>query len=228
MRDWLKIQLPPTAKCYIHSNLVSDGIVTGNRVNVRSGPGLHFKSIAKLSKGQPVEVVRVEQDWLQIKPTAECFGWISSDLVQIEESFPTDFGPVDASPAISARLPEFRANEEPLPTPTIIPPSPLPPSLDNPGSSRNFLMPSDPDMYIEFTVKNGILQSVHDATHAPGAYELLTPLLGRNQHRICYLETSNLDLTRFEGKSVRVFGQQTWKRSDRYPVMQVERIDPVW
>ena len=228
MRDWMRIQLPPTAKCYIHSKLVSEGVVTGNRVNVRSGPGLHFKSIAKLSKGQQVEVIGVEQDWLQIKPTMECSGWIASELVQIEEPIPTEFGPVDASPAISSKLPKLNVNDPQPVTPTIIPPSPMPPSLDIPRDNQGHLYPSDPDMYVEFTVKNGILRSVRDVTHSPGAYELLTPLLGRNQHRICYLETADLDLTRFEGKTVRVFGNQTWKRTERYPVLQVERIDPVW
>jgi hypothetical protein len=45
---------------------------------------------------------------------------------------------------------------------------------------------------------------------------------------MAYLDAPQMDLVRYEGKHVRVLGNQTWKRDERYPVIAVERLDPVW
>ena len=43
--------------------------ITGSRVNLRTGPGTEYKSVAQWGVGTAVEVVRVEGDW------AECLHW---------------------------------------------------------------------------------------------------------------------------------------------------------
>jgi hypothetical protein len=44
---------------------------------------------------------------------------------------------------------------------------------------------------------------------------------------MAYLETSETNLKKFEGKHVRVTGNQRWRKGDRYPVIAIERIDRV-
>ena len=51
--------------------------------------------------------------------------------------------------------------------------------------------------------------------------------MGR-EYIIAYLDAPQTSLARFEGKHVRVLGNQHWKRSDRYPVITVERCEIVW
>lgn len=43
--------------------------ITGSRVNLRTGPGTEYKSVAQWGVGTAVEVVRVEGNW------AECLHW---------------------------------------------------------------------------------------------------------------------------------------------------------
>jgi hypothetical protein len=56
----------------------------------------------------------------------------------------------------------------------------------------------------------------------------MTPMFERRQHRIAYLEMNIKDLLKYEGKHVRILGNLRWRRGDRYPVIVVERIEPVW
>ena len=76
-------------------------------------------------------------------------------------------------------------------------------------------------------VKDGYL---HAATEpdAPASYELRTPEVDRLSFRIAYLETPETNLKKYEGKHVRVVGNQRWRKGDRYPVISIERLDIVW
>lgn len=47
--------------------------ITGNQVNMRTGPGTKYKSVAQWGVGTAVEVVRVEGSW------AECLHWAHLD-----------------------------------------------------------------------------------------------------------------------------------------------------
>ena len=83
------------------------------------------------------------------------------------------------------------------------------------------------DVQMQYVVKDGIFSIVKEA-NAPGAYALLTPDVMGRQYIIAYLEGSQTNLSRYEGKHVRVSGNQRWKRGDRYPVLAIERCDRVW
>jgi hypothetical protein len=56
----------------------------------------------------------------------------------------------------------------------------------------------------------------------------MTPERNRITHRICYLDTTNMNLSRYEGRQVRVFGNLRWREKERDPVMIVTRVDMVW
>ena len=47
--------------------------ITGSRVNMRTGPGTEYKSVAQWGVGTAVEVVRVEGEW------AGCLHWAHLD-----------------------------------------------------------------------------------------------------------------------------------------------------
>ena len=81
-------------------------------------------------------------------------------------------------------------------------------------------------MQLQYVVKDGVFAIVKEA-HAPAAYVLLTEDVGGRQYIIAYLESSQSNLSRFDGKHVRVLGNQRWKRGDRYPVIAIERCDIV-
>jgi uncharacterized protein YgiM (DUF1202 family) len=217
-RDWLRITLPPGAKCYVNARFVKDGVMTGEGVYVRSGPGTNFRTVGQLAKGDRVEVVSQAGEWVRIQPTPKCSGWIAAELVSVEAAAAVPPLPPAPPPQVTEVLPP-----EPVMVPLTPPASPAP----SPAPTIR-AVETDPEEYIYYTVKVGVLQAVRDPATAPGSYQLMTPEVERRQHRIAYLETTELNLDRYDGKNVRVFGNLRWRKGERWPLIVVERVDRVW
>ncbi len=60
------------------------GIVTADRVYVRSGPGSAYYELGQLSKGDTVQVVGSRPGWYQILPPNGTFCMVAKDLVEID------------------------------------------------------------------------------------------------------------------------------------------------
>lgn len=195
--EWLRIPLPDTAKCYVNTKYLAAGTVTADKVNVRCGPGLNHQDVGKLSKGDSVTVIKTEGDWTQIKPTAQCSGWLAAEFVEV----------------VAKVEPLQAATPAPQPAP-IVATAPVP-------------SPATVDVIERFIVRTGILRRVADPSTAPGEYELLTPEKDGKQYRIAFVHAPQLKLDRYDGKEVRVLGTERWKRDERYPVLSPERVDPV-
>jgi uncharacterized protein YgiM (DUF1202 family) len=208
--DWLRVTLPATAKCYVSAKLVTDGVVNAASVYVRCGAGTSFKDVGKLAKGDKVEVVEAKGEWLQIKPTAQCTGWISAELVDALPALPP---PAPPAPAQTGRI------EAVTPPLAVVTPPPAVPQVR--------VLDVGPDVQVRYVVKTGTLRGVADAANKPGSYELMTPEVERRSYRIAYLETAQMNLARYEGKNVRVFGNERWRSGERDPVIVVERVEPV-
>jgi len=201
--DWLHITLPATAKCYVSNKLIKDGEASADAVNIRCGPGTNFKDVGKLAKGEKVEVVEVKGEWTQIKPTGHCTGWIAAEFVEI---------------AVPTPLPAPIQTSEIVTPPVSLPPVDMPPPA----------APAPPvEVMTRYVVKDGYLSSVSDVK-APTPYALMTPTISGLNHIIAYLDAPQMKLPRYEGKHVRVLGNERWKRDERYPVIAVERLDMVW
>ncbi|MGO9245575.1 MAG: SH3 domain-containing protein [Verrucomicrobiia bacterium] len=206
--EWLRITLPETAKCYVSAKHVVDDAADVDNLNVRCGPGSSYRDIGKLAKGTKVEIVQKKGDWAQIKPTPDCSGWIAAELVDVE-----------VAPAPIARPePAPSANSGEIVTP------PVAAQIGGPSVS---VVNTDPDVLVTYAVKDGYLASV-TGSNAPAAFELRTPEADRLSFRVAYLEAPGLNLTKYNGKHVRLVGTQRWHKGDRYPVISVERIDMVW
>jgi uncharacterized protein YgiM (DUF1202 family) len=214
--EWVRVTLPATAKCYVISKYLGDGVATGDNVNIRSGAGTNFQEVGKLAKGEKVEVIKQEGEWTQIKPTGKCSGWIAGDLLQVEDVIPPA---VDTAPVI---VPSSNAGTQPVPV--ALDPAPVAPAVK--VSVRE--LDADPTVIVRYVVKDGYVGAVSGSDSAPASFELLTPEANRLQHRICYLESPQKNLTRYVGKRVRIAGNETWRKGERYPVVAIERIDIVW
>jgi uncharacterized protein YraI len=205
--EWLRIALPATAKCFVSAKHLTDGAANVENLNVRCGPGSNYRDIGKLSKGAKVEVVEKKGEWVQIRPTAECSGWIAAELVDVEAA--------PRAPAPSAG------------TTDIVTPPVAVPSAQAPAAPAVSVVNADPDILVTYVVKDGYVGAVNEP-NAPSAFELRTTEVDRLSFRVAYLETSDTNLKRFEGKHVRIVGTQRWRKGERYPVITIERVDMVW
>jgi uncharacterized protein YgiM (DUF1202 family) len=164
-----------------------------------------LEQIGAAAKGSKVEVVEKKGEWTQIRPTSECSGWIAAELVDVQ-----------ATP-ITVPTPAPSANTTEIVTPPV---------AAHPGPAVS-VVNTDPDVLVTYVVKDGYVQSVNEP-NAPAAFELRTPEVERLSFRMAYLESTDANLKKFEGKHVRIIGNQHWRKGDRYPVIAIERIDMVW
>jgi uncharacterized protein YgiM (DUF1202 family) len=205
--DWLRIALPESAKCYVSARHVVDGVVDVDNLNVRCGPGTSYREVGQLPKGAKVDIIEKKGEWDQIKPTAECSGWIAAELVDVE-----------AAPPAAATPPAAQTvNPGEIVTPPVAAPV---------GPSVSVVNP-EPDVLVSYAVKDGYLAAVTES-NAPAPYELRTPEMDRLSSRMAYLEAPGMDLKKYIGKHIRIVGTQRWHKGDRYPVITIERIDVVW
>lgn len=206
--EWLRISLPETAKCYVSAKHVVDGTADVDNLNVRCGPGSSYRDIGKLAKGTKVEIVQKKGDWAQIKPTPDCSGWIAAELVDVQVA-PAPMATPEPAPS---------ANSGQIVTPPVAAPV---------GGPSVTVVNTDPDVLVTYAVKDGYLDSVTES-NAPAAFELRTSEADRLSFRVAYLEAPGLNLTKYNGKHVRIVGTQRWHKGDRYPVISIDRIDMVW
>ena len=82
---WLKIVAPESIDAWISSKFVENGVITGDRINVRAGPSVAYNNFGKLNKGDKVEVVEIKDKvWAKIKGTPKLHVWVSSTYVKLE------------------------------------------------------------------------------------------------------------------------------------------------
>jgi uncharacterized protein YgiM (DUF1202 family) len=62
--------------------------VTGDNVNIRSGPGTNFYRCGKLDQGDRVKVISKQFSWARIVPPPGSFSWISMQYVNIDPENP--------------------------------------------------------------------------------------------------------------------------------------------
>lgn len=60
------------------------GVITGDVVNIRSGPDTSFAKISKAGEGQYVTIINEKNNWFQVKSADNTVGWIASWLVNDE------------------------------------------------------------------------------------------------------------------------------------------------
>lgn len=82
-------QLRPTRKSESAKAFPFIARITGNDVQIRSGPGTNFYRCGKLNQGDKVEVVAQKGGWSQIVPPPGSFSWIAMQYVALKMNDPT-------------------------------------------------------------------------------------------------------------------------------------------
>lgn len=82
--DWLKVRCPENTLVWVGDGFIDEGLITANKLNVRSGPDLKYNVICQVMKGDKVEVVKKSEDgkWCGIRPPDNAYLWVSKQFVQ--------------------------------------------------------------------------------------------------------------------------------------------------
>ncbi len=83
---WYKIQLPSSAKSFVHKEYVqflgqNAGGVTGSRVNIRAGAGVHYTVLGQLTKGEQIFIEEDLDEWYRIQPALNSCGWVAEKFL---------------------------------------------------------------------------------------------------------------------------------------------------
>lgn len=62
--------------------LAETGMVTGNRVNLRAGPGERFEVVVQADHGERLTVLGREEQWLKVRPPLDTDLWVYAALVK--------------------------------------------------------------------------------------------------------------------------------------------------
>lgn len=88
--EWLEIEIPSDCELWISKKYIAlqpdgrTGILTGDRVNVRTDPKLkgNVNVVGQLNRDDSVEVVGEEGDWFKIKAPAGFSAWVQAGYVK--------------------------------------------------------------------------------------------------------------------------------------------------
>ncbi len=82
--DFYSVEPPKDMKAYVFRSFVLDGVVEGNRVNVRLEPSLDAPVIAHLNSGDRVgnTLCKTNNKWLEITPPSDAHFYIAKEFVE--------------------------------------------------------------------------------------------------------------------------------------------------
>lgn len=79
--EWTSV-VPPTNVCFwVHSDFVTNGLISGSLVRVRLGPSVNHFVVAELNRDAPVSIRGRDGDWYSIAPPPGILLWINTALV---------------------------------------------------------------------------------------------------------------------------------------------------
>jgi uncharacterized protein YgiM (DUF1202 family) len=201
--EWLQIKAPDNSSVWIAGTFVkADGTVS-RKVNMRGGPSVSYQSYGTLSPGVKVDILgKSRGNWLKIAPPVELKGWVNARYVKL--------------PTVKKAAPENAEKK----TSTIEAEKLKYQELKNSGGLP-FVKGDEKSVAVE-----GILLPLStDSTYVTHA---LATKVKNEYFPICYIHSKKLNLKLWVKRKIRVKGTQRWVKGWKRPVVEVERITPMW
>lgn len=203
--DWYRIKAPENASVWVASPFIKDGKVE-KEVHMRAGPSIAYSSYGTLPVGTAVNVINDKvENWLKISPPKGTVAWVSSKYIILPKEEKKE-NVIDSS-ALKAEETASGAVEGS--------------EKKDKGTELPFIEGSEKSVAVE-----GILlpldPSAKYVTHA------LATKVKEEYFPVCYLHSDKFNLKLWEKRKIRVKGNQKWVKGWKRPVVEIERITPMW
>jgi uncharacterized protein YgiM (DUF1202 family) len=86
--EWVPVVPPVSAVMFVSAAWVSNGVVTGNDVYVRCGPGQNYPPLGYVQKGDRVGVRGNDGAWLRVAPPPGVMLWVNRRYVSQRDTVP--------------------------------------------------------------------------------------------------------------------------------------------
>lgn len=234
--EWIEVTPPDHAILWVYAELITDDIVAVDDLRVRGGPGINYRAVGRMARGEKVTVLGRDGDWLRIRPPANSGLWIHTSLVKTlgapaaSVATAAVVAPVPSSPAPSpAPLPSAAPA-----TPPVSPSSPPPvapttrPTLTAarppPAPVEKWTPPPTAQAGRQVRYSGVVRPAGVTVWRQPSRYRLVTSdSLGRTVTR-CYLVADDALLARHEAQQVTVSGLEYKVQGLRFPVVAVATL----
>lgn len=214
--EWVELLPPPSVSLWVHRDMVKDGVATASKLNVRAGPGINYSIVARLAKGERVNVRGPQGEWLEVDPVPGSSVWVNRRFVK----------PVQTAPA---PLPQTSIESKPKPRPPASPPPP-PPTLP----AQEEVKPAPPEELVRRGLvplegqglrvqAEGVLRPPGYLLGPPSRYRLVVEE-GGDYYTVCYIWGEKEVLDPLMGKKLLVVGRQYYLKMVRDPVVVPEKI----
>ncbi len=199
--NWYKIILPKDAACYVNEKYVlieeSQGLITGNRINIRAKPNENSSILGQVNKGGKIKILKKVGEWYSIEPLENCFGWVHEKFLRYYSEFKK--GPAVSAetgketPSSEVKVAQIAANKTEL--------SQKEPAVDNIVSAV------------------GIVEPMGRVFNRAGTHKLIS------DGKIAYILSGDRNkLDNFINYRVKVIGDKSNPASSKFPLIVVKQI----
>ncbi|MDD3118556.1 MAG: SH3 domain-containing protein [Victivallales bacterium] len=234
---WCRIAVPDKAPVWVAAKFIKDGKVLKN-VNLRSGPGLRYRSYGVAKAGQPVKIIDDKnKDWLRIEPITSLSGWIAVQFVKLDQAADSPATPTEKLPPGGKEiLKKIADTPTPAPADKVSPPADRKVKAPLVERPKTVMLPEENTEELEKELPfidepavedsfEGILVTLNPGSkvvsHAISVYD-------NGQYKpLCYLYSHRDELNKYVDQRVKITGRKRWIKSWKIPVVKVLSITPL-
>lgn len=211
--EWLGVLAPTNAGVWLKSQFVKDGVVAGDKIRLRSGPGISYRDVGLLRKGAQVAVWTTQGDWIKVAPPPDLVVWVSSNLVQAVPVATAGVGQVAGG--VTSPAPDAGADVSTNSLLTRELPAGLPRDQLAAVLGQGAMVE-----------RTGTVERVPLAFFRGVDYRLVEVRDG-TRVTVCFLEGNDSQMPRLVGRRLAVKGREYWLRNQRFAVVYPEVVKPV-
>lgn len=211
--DWMGVLAPTNARVWVKSQFLRKGVVAGDKIRLRSGPGISYRDVGLLKKDAPVTECESHGEWTRISPPADLVLWVSSGMVTSLMESAKAPAPGDRA-VVPAEQPSAGAVTADVDLPRDLPA----------GLSRDQLsvVPGQGSL----VERSGTVEQLPLAFLRDIQYRLVAVEGGRKV-TICFLQGNDRQMPSLVGHRLTVKGREYWLKSQHCSVVYPELITPV-
>ena len=211
---WYRVVPPKDVPLWASSRYISGGSVLTGRLNVRAGPSAGSTVVCQLSRGERAEEIEKRGEWTSIRPPRGACLWVSSELIDL---LPDEKG-TEKPEELSAEDEEAAEVEE---QPVASAPARVEGAMieGQPGAPTTIRLQV---VRIPRAYEGRIVRS-EEATISGADYRLVTGFL--RTRVLCLLTSRAINLSYYEGDSVKVWGYEMRRLAAGIPVLDVRRLE---
>ena len=231
---WMRVSLPPDAPVWVATQFIKDGKLIKD-VNMRSGPGINFRSYGEVKAGQAVKILdSSNKEWTKIEPLPAMFAWVSSQFITVaKKDAETSSKPAPAKAEVAKPAPAKAEVAKAEPAKAEVaktePAKAAPAKAEAPKNAPVAKEEVFDESVLPFIEEPAEEVSLQGTVLALGSgAKLVTHALcvqeGDNFKPVCYLYGSTEALNKALESKVTIKGGKRWVKGWKVPVVKVSGV----